>query len=80
MDAAGNLYGTTYGTGPYMYSYGTVFKLTNSGGQWNETDLYAFTDGDDGSFPQSNVVSIQVAICTELRLKAEPIAMVSSGR
>ena len=50
MDAAGNLYGTTYGTGPYMYSYGTVFKLTQSGGQWNETDLYAFTDGDDGSF------------------------------
>ena len=24
--------------------------------------------------------SIQVAICTELRLKAEPITMVSSGR
>jgi uncharacterized repeat protein (TIGR03803 family) len=56
MDTAGNLYGTTYGTGPYMYSYGTVFKLIQSGGQWNETDLYAFTDGDDGSSPQSNVV------------------------
>ncbi len=38
FDAAGNLYGTTYEGG--ASSGGTVFQLTNSGGQWTENILY----------------------------------------
>ncbi len=52
MDAAGNLYGTTYTDG--LYNHGSVFKLTPSGGGWTYTDLHDFcseggsgcTDGD----------------------------------
>jgi hypothetical protein len=55
MDSAGNLYGTTAG-----YSvegiYGSVFKLTPSGGGWTYTDLHDFTGGNDGANPYSSVV------------------------
>jgi uncharacterized repeat protein (TIGR03803 family) len=53
MDAAGNLYGTTYCDG--QYGYGSVFKLTNNGNSWVYTSLYDFTRGDDGAYPISNV-------------------------
>jgi uncharacterized repeat protein (TIGR03803 family) len=48
-DAAGNLYGTTEGGG---LGFGTVFQLSpNGAGGWNETVLYRFTGGSDGSAP-----------------------------
>jgi uncharacterized repeat protein (TIGR03803 family) len=48
LDAADNLYGTTYCSG----GYGNVFKLTPAGAY---TSLHNFTDGSDGSNPISNV-------------------------
>ena len=53
MDAAGNLYGTTYcdGTG----SCGNVFELSPSNGGWTYSDLHDFTCGTDGGKPISNV-------------------------
>jgi uncharacterized repeat protein (TIGR03803 family) len=49
MDAAGNLYGTTYSDG--LYGFGAVFKLAASGGGgWTYTSLHDFTLGDDGGF------------------------------
>ncbi len=59
FDAAGNLYGATYGTvndapGSPAKSYGTVFKLSpNASGPWNFTLLYTFTGGSGGSQPNS---------------------------
>jgi uncharacterized repeat protein (TIGR03803 family) len=51
-DAAGNLYGTAAGGGRNVCrgGCGTVFKLTPSaGGHWQESTLYAFKGGNDGS-------------------------------
>jgi uncharacterized repeat protein (TIGR03803 family) len=61
FDAAGDLYGTTYGNffrGCSSYDCGTVFKLTPSAnGQWNEEVLHRFKDnGKDGYFPSGGVV------------------------
>ena len=53
LDAAGNVYGTTFECFGY---YGAVFKLTPSNNGWTETVLYRFLDGDDGGWPESNVV------------------------
>lgn len=54
LDAAGNIYGTSEGTG--LYGYGEVFKLTPSNGSWIYTDLHDFTGGADGAYPTSWVV------------------------
>src|SRR5271165_1096627 len=54
MDQAGNLYGTTTNDG--KFGQGSVFKLTPSGGDWTETDLYSFTGGSDVANPYSNIV------------------------
>ncbi len=54
MDASGNLYGTTFGDG--QYGYGSVFKLTRSGGGWTYTSLHDFTGGSDGSNPMCRLV------------------------
>jgi uncharacterized repeat protein (TIGR03803 family) len=55
MDAAGNLYGTTYNGG--ANDFGTVFKLTPSNGGWLYTDLHDFaSDGSDGWYPQGGLV------------------------
>ncbi|MGA2372798.1 MAG: choice-of-anchor tandem repeat GloVer-containing protein [Candidatus Korobacteraceae bacterium] len=54
MDAAGNLYGTTYYDG--AYGAGSVFKLTPSNGGWTYTSLHDFSAGSDGALPVSNVV------------------------
>jgi uncharacterized repeat protein (TIGR03803 family) len=53
MDAAGNLYGTTYADG--RYNEGNVFRLGLSNGGWSYTDLYDFTGGSDGGAPEGNV-------------------------
>jgi len=50
-DAAGNLYGTTFGGG--RSGQGTVFKIDASG---NESLLYSFAGGSDGSLPSSTLV------------------------
>ena len=54
MDAAGNLYGTTYQDGANLF--GTVFKLTFSDDTWTKTDLHVFTGGDDGALPVGNIL------------------------
>ncbi len=52
MDAAGNLYGTTYNGGPI--GFGMVYKLTRRNGNWTLAPLHAF-DGF-GGFPKARVV------------------------
>jgi uncharacterized repeat protein (TIGR03803 family) len=54
FDQAGNIYGTTQAGG--TFGYGTVFKLTNSGGDWTESVLYSFAAGQDGNQPTDGVV------------------------
>jgi uncharacterized repeat protein (TIGR03803 family) len=57
LDRQGNLYGTavTGGSGSCEGGCGVVYKLTNSGGKWNQTVIHAFTGGDDGSGPGARV-------------------------
>lgn len=56
FDIAGNLYGTTQGTG--FSSFGTVYTLKpNSDGSWSESVLYAFIGRDqNGLEPAAGVV------------------------
>lgn len=54
MDAAGNLYGTTFQGGEFQA--GSVFKLTPGIGTWTYTALHDFTGGTDGSNPGSRVL------------------------
>jgi uncharacterized repeat protein (TIGR03803 family) len=54
IDAKGNLYVTASQGG--VYGNGTIIKLALSGGVWTETTLYAFTGGDNGSFPFTGAV------------------------
>jgi uncharacterized repeat protein (TIGR03803 family) len=54
LDGAGNLYGTTMCES--QTAFGSVFKLTNTGGSWTYTSLHDFTGGSDGAYPTSNVV------------------------
>lgn len=54
MDAAGNLYGTTYSDG--LFGYGAVFKLTHTQSGWSYTSLHDFTGGSDGGYPISDIV------------------------
>jgi uncharacterized repeat protein (TIGR03803 family) len=50
VDAAGNLYGTTFAGG--TSDLGTAFKLSsNADGSWTETILHTFTGHSDGSRP-----------------------------
>jgi len=51
FDRAGSIYGTTAFGG--AYGYGTVFKMTLSGGVWTLTTLYAFTGAADGANPST---------------------------
>ena len=55
MDAAGNLYGTTYRGG--IHSSGTLFELSpREGGGWTETVLHSFGNGSDGATPDSGLI------------------------
>ena len=56
IDAAGNLYGTTWSGGADLW--GTVFELTpQAGGVWAEKILHNFKDnGEDGSSPFAGLV------------------------
>ncbi len=62
LDQSGNLYGTAFGGGNTTGNCsssgcGIVFELSPSaGGKWNETILYTFQGGNDGSSPQSTLV------------------------
>ena len=51
LTAAGSLYGTTSTGGRPSCDCGTVFKLTLSGGSWNEKIVHLFGVGRDGSSP-----------------------------
>ncbi len=55
FDAAGNLYGTTYGGG--IYGEGTVFEMTpREGGGYTETVLHSFGNGTDGQSPEAGLI------------------------
>jgi uncharacterized repeat protein (TIGR03803 family) len=55
FDKFGNLYGTTEFGG--AYNSGVVFKLSpSSDGEWTETVLYSFGNGNDGFGPCSNLI------------------------
>ena len=57
--SSGNLYGVATEGG--IYNCGTVFELSPaSGGTWNETTLYSFACGKDGSTPLGSVVLDEV--------------------
>jgi uncharacterized repeat protein (TIGR03803 family) len=65
IDAAGNLYGTTYGGGLTTCSggCGTVFEvLPKAGGGWTEKILHNFNyDGKDGYNPESAALTIDAS-------------------
>jgi uncharacterized repeat protein (TIGR03803 family) len=54
MDVAGDLYGTSTSGGPS--GTGFVFELSPSPGGWTLQDLYDFSIGADGWYPQDGVV------------------------
>src|SRR5258708_3650704 len=55
FDGQGNLYGTTYQGG--AYNAGTVFRLSpQSDSTWTETELFEFTNGIDGGFPDAPLI------------------------
>lgn len=63
VDAAGNLYGTTWEGGGHKntqcgtFGCGTVFELTpNKDGTWSEDILHGFTGGKDGGVPVGSVI------------------------
>jgi uncharacterized repeat protein (TIGR03803 family) len=54
-DAAGNLYGVSADGG--AYNFGTVFEFVpNQHGGWDQKTLYTFKGGDDGIYPEGQLV------------------------
>jgi len=60
FDPQGDMLGATNigGNGGCYEAFGcgTVFALRNTGNQWYEEVLYAFTDGSDGAYPAGNLL------------------------
>lgn len=57
LDALGNVYGTTVGGGSGSDGNGTVYEISPSGGGWNESILYDFSNNFDvGAAPYSGVI------------------------
>lgn len=59
-DDAGRLYGTTRFGGNIngqTDGYGVIFQLTNQKGDWQESTVYKFTDGSDGSGPENGLIA-----------------------
>ena len=55
FDGAGNIYGTTLGSG--TYDGGIVYELTPSGSNWTETILHTFSwSEDDGYAPYGRLI------------------------
>jgi uncharacterized repeat protein (TIGR03803 family) len=54
VDSAGTIYATTHCDGVNVA--GTVYQLVPANGNWNYTQLYTFTGGDDGLYSFSNLV------------------------
>lgn len=56
LSSTGVLYGTTASGG--AYGWGTVFELipSNGGATWTQKTLYAFTGGNDGANPLSDLI------------------------
>ncbi len=54
-DRSGNLYGTTYYAG--ANDLGSVYRLSRVNGVWQETWIYNFQGGTDGSGPISTLVA-----------------------
>jgi uncharacterized repeat protein (TIGR03803 family) len=65
IDAAGNLYGTTYGGGgtTCFGGCGTVFEVRpKAGGGWTEKILHNFSnDGKDGYYPETAALTIDAS-------------------
>ncbi len=56
FDKTGDLYGTTVGGGDGSGN-GVVYKLThNSAGGWDESVIYTFEGGNDGSYPYGSPI------------------------
>ena len=58
IDASGNLYGTTFGGGPFKDS-GTAFELSPpaiGGGAWTESTVWNFGQGTDGFSPYGRLI------------------------
>jgi uncharacterized repeat protein (TIGR03803 family) len=53
FDGSGNLYGTTQQGG--LDHDGTVFELSPGPGEWSESVLHSFSDGDDGAYPDGGL-------------------------
>ncbi|HWY16461.1 MAG TPA: choice-of-anchor tandem repeat GloVer-containing protein [Rhizomicrobium sp.] len=54
MDSAGNIYGTTSSGG--SNSQGTAFELSFVNGNWTETILHSFGNGNDGTYPVAGLL------------------------
>lgn len=59
FDTSGHLYGTTEVGG--AYGEGILFRLSFSGGMWQETILHSFGQGNDGTFPSDDRLVIDSA-------------------
>jgi uncharacterized repeat protein (TIGR03803 family) len=51
LDAAGNVYGTTYAGGSAQL--GVAYELSPSGSGWSESTIHTFAGGNDGASPSS---------------------------
>jgi uncharacterized repeat protein (TIGR03803 family) len=66
FDAAGNLYGTTYGSANGGVNCsgqcGTLFELSPVGGSWTQRTLYTFRGGSDGANPTGVILNTDGAL------------------